>query len=170
MMVPVLTCDYTGPEWSVRGRWRSELMGCGVSVTERGVRTDHITVKALRQRHLGVLAGLFVEALQSCQKAGLVKMGHVEGDGSKHTPMSYERTWPSWSGSPNGGSGCGPGGLIMLEGLHKGRFHMTTSRREPWIANSDYRGRPHHAAEQRQITTGSNVGSGDEEHGTLPVA
>lgn len=59
---------------------------------------DHDTIAAFRKRHLGALAGLFVQALQLCQKAGLVKLGHVSIDGtkikanaSKHKAMSYER-------------------------------------------------------------------------------
>jgi hypothetical protein len=59
---------------------------------------DHDTIAAFRKRHLSALAGLFVQALQLCQKAGLVKLGHVSIDGtkikanaSKHKAMSYER-------------------------------------------------------------------------------
>jgi transposase len=59
---------------------------------------DHDTIAAFRKRHLGALAGLFVQVLQLCQKAGLVKLGHVAIDGtkmkanaSKHKAMSYER-------------------------------------------------------------------------------
>lgn len=59
---------------------------------------DHDTVAAFRQRHLEALAGLFVQALRLCEKAGLVKLGHVAIDGtkikanaSKHKAMTYER-------------------------------------------------------------------------------
>ena len=59
---------------------------------------DHSTINGFRKRHLGALAGLFVQALQLCQKAGLVKLGHVAVDGtklqanaSKHKAMSYDR-------------------------------------------------------------------------------
>jgi hypothetical protein len=59
---------------------------------------DHSTLAEFRQRHLEALAGLFSQALQLCQKAGLVKLGHVAIDGSKiagnaskHKAMSYER-------------------------------------------------------------------------------
>lgn len=59
---------------------------------------DHDTIPAFRKRHLEALAGLFVQALRLCQKAGLVKLGHVAIDGtkikanaSKHKAMSYER-------------------------------------------------------------------------------
>jgi transposase len=59
---------------------------------------DHDTIAAFRQRHLQTLAGLFIQALQLCRKAGLVKLGHVAIDGSKlqanaskHKAMSYGR-------------------------------------------------------------------------------
>lgn len=59
---------------------------------------DHDTIAEFRQRHLQSLAGLFTQALQLCQRAGLVKLGHVALDGtkvkanaSKHKAMSYER-------------------------------------------------------------------------------
>ena len=59
---------------------------------------DHDTIAAFRKRHLEALAGLFVQALLLCEKAGLVKLGHVAIDGtkikanaSKHKAMSHER-------------------------------------------------------------------------------
>jgi transposase len=59
---------------------------------------DHDTIASFRQTHLSDLAGLFLQALQLCEKAGLVKLGHVAIDGtklqanaSKHKAMSYER-------------------------------------------------------------------------------
>ena len=44
---------------------------------------DHDTFCTFRQRHLEQLANLFVQVLQICQKAGLVKLGHVAIDGTK---------------------------------------------------------------------------------------
>ena len=44
---------------------------------------DHDTIAAFRKRHLQSLAQLFVAVLQLCQKAGLVKLGHVSLDGTK---------------------------------------------------------------------------------------
>jgi transposase len=59
---------------------------------------DHCTFADFRTRHLEALAGLFTQALQLCQKAGLVKLGHVaidgsklQGNASKHKAMSYGR-------------------------------------------------------------------------------
>jgi transposase len=59
---------------------------------------DHSRISDFRRRHLNALAGLFVQVLRLCQKAGLVSLGHVALDGtklranaSKHKAMSHER-------------------------------------------------------------------------------
>lgn len=59
---------------------------------------DHKCISEFRRIHLSSLASLFVQVLKLCQKAGLVKLGHVALDGtkvkanaSKHKAMSYER-------------------------------------------------------------------------------
>jgi transposase len=59
---------------------------------------DFRTISEFRRRHLTALAGLFVQVLKLCERAGLVKLGHVALDGtkikanaSKHKAMSYER-------------------------------------------------------------------------------
>jgi len=59
---------------------------------------DHATIAEFRRRHLGALARLFVQVLRLCEKAGLVRLGHVALDGtklranaSKHKGMSYGR-------------------------------------------------------------------------------
>ena len=59
---------------------------------------DFRTISNFRKRHLKALAGLFVQVLKLCEKAGLVKLGHVALDGtkikanaSKHKAMSYVR-------------------------------------------------------------------------------
>lgn len=44
---------------------------------------DHDTIAEFRRRHLEVLARLFVQVLQLCAKAGLVKLRHVAIDGTK---------------------------------------------------------------------------------------
>jgi transposase len=46
-------------------------------------RPDHRTVNLFRKRHLGALSGLFGQVLKLCEKAGLVKLGHVALDGTK---------------------------------------------------------------------------------------
>ena len=59
---------------------------------------DFRTISDFRKDHLGALAGLFLQVLELCQKAGLVKLGHVALDGTKvktnasrHKAMSYGR-------------------------------------------------------------------------------
>ena len=61
-------------------------------------KPDHDTIAEFRKTHLGALEGLFLQVLKLCQKAGLVKLGHVALDGtkvkanaSKHKAMSYGR-------------------------------------------------------------------------------
>jgi transposase len=59
---------------------------------------DFRTISDFRKRHLQALSGLFVQVLRLCERAGLVKLGHVALDGTKikanasrHKAMSYER-------------------------------------------------------------------------------
>src|SRR5258706_12118085 len=44
---------------------------------------DHDSIADFRKRHLAELGQLFVQVLQLCQRAGLVKLGHVAVDGTK---------------------------------------------------------------------------------------
>jgi len=44
---------------------------------------DHDSIAEFRKVHLEQLSGLFLQALQLCQKAGLVKLGQVAIDGTK---------------------------------------------------------------------------------------
>ena len=59
---------------------------------------DFRTIAAFRRRHLPALQALFQQVLGLCQRAGLVRLGHVALDGtkiranaSKHKAMSYRR-------------------------------------------------------------------------------
>ena len=59
---------------------------------------DFRTISDFRKDHLAALSGLFLQVLVFCQRAGLVKLGHVALDGtkvranaSKHKAMSYKR-------------------------------------------------------------------------------
>ena len=59
---------------------------------------DHDSIATFRQTHLLALAALFTQVLGLCQRAGLVKLGHIALDGtkvlanaSKHKAMSYGR-------------------------------------------------------------------------------
>ena len=55
-------------------------------------------ISDFRKLHIQELEGLFIEVLQLCQKAGLVKLGHialdstkVKANASRHKAMSYGR-------------------------------------------------------------------------------
>jgi len=59
---------------------------------------DFRTISDFRKDHLKALSGLFLQVLKLCQKAGLVKLGHISLDGTKikanasrHKAMSYKR-------------------------------------------------------------------------------
>ena len=59
---------------------------------------DFRTISDFRKDNLDALSGLFIQVLALCQRAGLVKLGHVALDGtkvkanaSKHRAMSYGR-------------------------------------------------------------------------------
>jgi len=61
-------------------------------------RPDFRTLSDFRKQHLTALTELFVQVLRLCQRAGLVKLGHIALDGtkvkanaSKHKAMSYGR-------------------------------------------------------------------------------
>lgn len=61
-------------------------------------RPDFRTIAKFRARHLEALEGLFLQALELCAAAGLVKLGHVALDGKKiaavasaHKATSYGR-------------------------------------------------------------------------------
>ena len=59
---------------------------------------DFRTIADFRKDNLAALSGLFLQVLALCQRAGMVKLGHVALDGtkvranaSKHKAMSYRR-------------------------------------------------------------------------------
>jgi transposase len=59
---------------------------------------DHDTIANFRQKHLENLGKLFIQAIQLCDKAGLIKLGHVAVDGTKimanasrHRSAGYEK-------------------------------------------------------------------------------
>jgi len=76
--------------------------GCRERVDFRSIvgfdAPDFRTISEFRKRHLEALSALYLQVLQLCETAGLVKLGHVALDGtkikanaSKHKAMSYER-------------------------------------------------------------------------------
>jgi transposase len=67
-------------------------------VLAAGQNPDHDTISEFRRKHITSLPKIFLQALNMCKKAGLVKLGHVALDGtkmqanaSKHKSMSYAR-------------------------------------------------------------------------------
>jgi transposase len=98
MMVTLLLYAYCTGKPSSRRIERATYEDVAYRVVAGDQHPDHDSIAAFRQRHLRALAGLFVQVLQLCEAAGLVKLGHVALDGtkikanaSKHKAMSYER-------------------------------------------------------------------------------
>jgi transposase len=98
MMVRVLIYGYCRGVASSRRIERATYEDVAFRYLAADQHPDHDTIAAFRQEHLANLSRLFVQVLQLCQRAGLVKLGHVALDGtkiqanaSKHKAMSYER-------------------------------------------------------------------------------
>jgi transposase len=98
MMVRVLIYGYCRGVASSRRIERATYEDVAFRYLAADQHPDHDTIAAFRQEQLTPLAQLFVQVLQLCQRAGLVKLGHVALDGtkikanaSKHKAMSYER-------------------------------------------------------------------------------
>jgi transposase len=98
MMVRVLIYGYCRGVASSRRIERATYDDVAFRYLAADQHPDHDTIAAFRQEQLTPLAQLFVQVLQLCQRAGLVKLGHVALDGtkikanaSKHKAMSYER-------------------------------------------------------------------------------
>ena len=98
MMVKLLVYGYCTGKVSSRKIEKATWEDIAYRVLSGNQQPDHDSIADFRQRHLKALAGLFVQVLKLCQKAGLVKLGHVSVDGSKvkanaskHKAMSYQR-------------------------------------------------------------------------------
>lgn len=98
MMVKLMLYAYCTGRPSSRKIERATYEDVAYRVLAGDQHPDHDSIADFRKRHLKALAGLFLQALMLCEKAGLVKLGHVALDGtkvkanaSKHKAMSYER-------------------------------------------------------------------------------
>jgi transposase len=98
MMVALLLYAYCVGVASSRKIERKTHEDIAFRVIGAGQHPDHSTISEFRRKHLDLLAGLFVQVLALCQRAGLIKLGHVALDGtkikanaSKHKAMSHER-------------------------------------------------------------------------------
>jgi len=98
MMVRVLLYGYCLGVMSSRRIERASYEDVAFRYLSADQHPDHDTIASFRQQHLTVLSQIFTQVLKLCDKAGLVKLGHVAVDGtklqanaSKHKAMSYER-------------------------------------------------------------------------------
>jgi transposase len=83
MMVRVLLYGYATGTFSSRKIQAKTFDDVAFRFLSADEHPDHSTLAEFRRRHLEALGGLFTQALQLCQKAGLVKLGHVAIDGTK---------------------------------------------------------------------------------------
>jgi transposase len=98
MMVKVLFYAYCVGKPSSRKIERATYEDVAFRVLAGDQHPDHDSIADFRKRQLTSLGQLFVQVLLLCQKAGLVKLGHMAIDGtkmqanaSKHKAMSYGR-------------------------------------------------------------------------------
>lgn len=98
MLVKVLLYGYCTGVCSSRRIERATYDDVAFRFLSADQHPDHDSIAEFRKRHLRALSGLFLQVLKLCQKAGLVKLGHVALDGtkvkanaSKHKAMSYDR-------------------------------------------------------------------------------
>lgn len=98
MMLGLLLYAYCTGTRSSRQIERKSCEDVAYRVLSGNQHPDHDSIADFRQRHLELIAKLFVQVLRLCQQAGLVKLGNVAIDGtkvkanaSKHKAMSYER-------------------------------------------------------------------------------
>ena len=98
MMVRMLLYGYCRGVVSSRKIERATYEDIAFRYLAADQHPDHDSIASFRQTHLQSLAELFTQALRLCDKAGLVKLGHVAIDGTKlkanasrHKAMSYER-------------------------------------------------------------------------------
>ena len=98
LMVKLLLYGYCTGVVSSRKIERATYRDVAFRVLAADQHPDHDSLAGFRRRHLEAVAGLFLQVLRLCQRAGLVTLGHVALDGtkvkanaSKHKAMSYGR-------------------------------------------------------------------------------
>ena len=98
MMVKVLLYAYCVGLPSSRKIERALVEDVALRYLAANNTPDFRTISDFRKRHIEALRGLFLQVLKLCQKAGMIKLGHVALDGtkmkanaSKHKAMSYGR-------------------------------------------------------------------------------
>lgn len=98
MLVALLLYGYCRGTASSRKLEKATYEDISFRVLCAGEHPDHTVISEFRRHHLAALQGLFLQVLKLCQRAGLVKLGHLALDGTKiqanaseHKAMSYER-------------------------------------------------------------------------------
>lgn len=98
MMTKVLLYAYSMGMPSSRRIEKCLIEDVGFRMLAANNTPNFRTIADFRKEHLAALDGLFLQVLKLCQKAGMVKLGHVALDGtkmkanaSKHKAMSYDR-------------------------------------------------------------------------------
>jgi transposase len=98
MMVGLLLYGYCTGVTSSRKLEKATWEDVATRVVSGGTHPDHSCIADFRARHRKTFKRLFLQVLQLCVKAGLVRLGHVALDGtkmkasaSKHKAMSHER-------------------------------------------------------------------------------
>ena len=83
MMVRLLLYGYAVGTRSSRAIEKATYEDVAFRYLSADQHPDHDSIAEFRKLHLETLSSLFVQALQLCQKAGLVKLGQVAIDGTK---------------------------------------------------------------------------------------
>ena len=98
MMTKILLYAYSMGKPSSRRIEKCLLEDVGFRMLAANNTPNFRTIADFRKEHLAAVGGLFLQVLKLCQKAGMVKLGHVALDGtkmkanaSKHKAMSYGR-------------------------------------------------------------------------------
>lgn len=98
MMVSLVLYAYSTGVFSSRRIERATVEDIAFRFLSAGEHPHFTTINGFRGTHREALANLFVQVLQACMSAGLVKLGHVAIDGtkmkanaSKHKAMSFDR-------------------------------------------------------------------------------
>lgn len=91
MMVKVLLYAYATGKPSSRKIEKATWEEIPFRVLSANQHPDHDSIAAFRKRHLQSLSRLFLQVLQICREAGLVKLGHVSLDGTKMKANASKR-------------------------------------------------------------------------------
>jgi transposase len=98
MMTALLLYAYCVGVYSSRRIERATYEDVAFRVVSGGQHPHFTSINTFRRQHLESLKGLFLQVLQLCQGAEMVKLGvvaldgtKVQGNASKHKAMSYER-------------------------------------------------------------------------------